>query len=403
MNHLKQTSQKPKKNSKCETCRLDICICQSFWKTFDEDLNKEVNELTNLNPSLLKVSTMTVNFKFKYLNINLDNLSSQIKLTPFTKEVIFKRNARKSKNNPDLNFQMYNSCIIKGFVEHNSKEMLKVSMKIFNNGSFNITGCRTINSIVIVIKKLIILLLTMKNVIEKPNYIIHEKCEKVIVNETEIFTNCDISFVQKDGLELENVERLIIENNKMFVKAKTLLIENPTKTITKTMNDIVLMNVEVALINTDFSINKPLFQQKLFQLINNKYLLSNGGNVVACEFQPDTHHAVKIRYIPKRTTETYKTRKRIEKYKGETVILVFNTGSILITGGKTTHEIHKAYEFIIKTIDDNPYILRNKKIKKIKKARKVYIKKEILREIKNEHITKQKTKFTNVLNELLNK
>lgn len=401
MNRMKQLNQSLKKSDKCEICKLDRCICQSFWRTFDDVMNKKA-EAVNLDPSALKVSTMTVNFKFKYLNINLDKLSSQIKLTPFTREINFKKNARKSRNNPDLNFQMYNSCIIKGFVEHNSKEMLKVSMKIFNNGSFNITGCRTINSIIIVIKKLIILLLSMKDVIEKPKYIIHENCKEVIVNGNEVFSNCNISFVEKEGLELENVERLIIEDGKMFVKAKSLTIKDPSKTIIKTMNDIILMNVEIALINTDFSINKPLFQQKLFQLINNKYLLSNGGNVVACEFQPDTHHAVKIRYIPERTTETYKTRKRIEKYKGETVILVFNTGSILITGGKTTHEIHKAYEFIIKTIDDNSYILRNKKIKKVKKIRKIYIKKEILKEIKNEYIEREKTKFTNVLNELLN-
>ena len=231
----------------------------------------------------------------------------------FARSIKFKKNSKKSKKNLDVNYNFYNQCSIKSYIPHEKykNQLVKVDIKIFHNGSFNIAGARSIQGIVHIIRKLIFFLLSY-------DHVLHYK------------------------------------------------------------NELKIIDVGISMINTDFKIDKKIRQKTLNDILNyEKFSLNKGGNIKWSEFDPDKYHGVKIKYVYSygNEEETVLTRKGIEKLPGELSILVFNTGHVIITGGKTAKETYEAYKFINKIFDDySDEVIRNLTIKKKKKKKKIYFK-----------------------------
>jgi TATA-box binding protein (TBP) (component of TFIID and TFIIIB) len=299
----------------CDICIFPTtkCICLPYWKTFDNDLNQEYNFKNN--PTKLEISTMTVNFQLKDCQINLDNIAKKFEKNLFTREINFKKNSKKSKKDLELNYNFYNQCTITSFIpkDFKLKELIKVSTKIFHNGSFTITGARSIQGIVHLIRKLLHLLISYGDV-------------------------------------------LILSGN------------------------LEIVNLKISLINTDFTINKKVKQKLLNEILQYpKFSFQQGGHIKSSIFDPDEYHAVKIKYIdnPEDKT-TYYTRKGVEKYDTEVTISVFNTGSVIITGGKDIRVTLGAYQFINKVFDEfRDLIIRDTETKPKKKKKTYYSKEEI--------------------------
>ncbi len=297
----------------CSICIFpeNKCICQPFWKNFHSYFDKKI--FSTNNPSSLSISTITFGFKLKDTTINLNVLSLKFKKSIFARSIKFKKNSKKSRKNLDVNYNFYNQCSITSYIPHEKykNQLVKVDIKIFHNGSFNIAGSRSIQGIVHVIRKLIMFLLSYDHVL---NY--------------------------KDELKI--------------------------------------IDVGISMINTDFKIDKKIRQKTLNDILNREsFSLYKGGNIKWSEFDPDKYHGVKIKYVYSHNEEedTFLTRKGIEKLPGELSILVFNTGHVIITGGKTAKETYEAYKFINKVFDDyKEEIIRDSTITKKKKKKKVYFK-----------------------------
>lgn len=145
----------------CDICFFKVknCICQSFWKNFDNEL-KNLGVYSTITPSPLTISTMTFGMKLKDTTIDLDKLSAGFKRSLFSREIKFRAGSKKSKNDENLNYQFYNQCSITSYIpdENDETKLIKVSTKIFHNGSLNFTGVKNIRCIVHMVRYMILYL-----------------------------------------------------------------------------------------------------------------------------------------------------------------------------------------------------------------------------------------------------
>lgn len=326
---------------KCDVCLFVkmSCICQPSWENFHELFKKPVK--SSLSPSPLRISTITFGFKLENTEILLSELSRNFKKTLFARSIEFKKNSKKSKKS-SLNYNFYNQCSIQCFIPHEiyKNQLVKISIKIFHNGSFNVTGARSIQGIVHTIRELLKYLLSYDNVL-------------------------------------------------------------------KYSGKIRIKDVKINMINTDFSIDKKIKQKMLNDILNDKkYSIENGSFIKRSIFDPDSYHGVKIKYVYNNNENLFYTRKGIEKLESELSILVFNTGNIIITGGKTAEETVGAYNFILNVLDEwKDFVIKDKKVIQKKKKRKIYLKsvefKKLQDELNNEKNIDEKRQQFNLKNRIL--
>lgn len=153
----------------CTVCFFNVnsCICQSFWKDFQSDLESK-DTYDNINPSDLSISTMTYGMKLDKVIIDLDRLKKLFKKDLFFRDLTFRKGSKKSKKDESLNYQFYNQCSITSFIpdQLNENKVVKVSTKIFHNGSFNFTGLKNVQSIVHMVRTMLIYLTSLDGVIK---------------------------------------------------------------------------------------------------------------------------------------------------------------------------------------------------------------------------------------------
>lgn len=92
-----------------------------------------------------------------------------------------------------------------------------------------------------------------------------------------------------------------------------------------------LVSVKVHMINTDFRLNVPLNLEALYKTVAGKY-------AVVCGYEPDQYPGCNIKY-------------------GETSILAFKSGCVIITGAKRMEHVSRAYAFILGVVLENPCVI----------------------------------------------
>lgn len=305
----------------CSVCffKEKTCICQPFWKTFEEDL-ADVGHYEHISPSPLSISTMTFGMKLRETLIDLNRLKEQFRKSLFCRELKFKENAKKSKNDLEVNCQFYNQCTITSFIpsEDSPDKLIKISTKIFHNGSLNFTG--------------------LKNV----RYIVH-----------------------------------MVRYMLMYLKSLDGVI--------KTKGKLVITDAKISMINTDYKLGFRVRQKSL-----NEYLQNYSERIKMATFKPDNYNGVKINFIcnlPEANSDNTKiTRKGVRKTEGEITISVFNTGSIIITGGNNIKNTMYAYRWINTFFDKHrEQFLRPNLGEPKKKTTRIYYRDDISRLIMSEN------------------
>lgn len=245
-------------------------------------------------PDDVQISTITLCCEID-IQFNVDNIARFIELKkdgiinicygkegdPNTNRSINpkKKKKKKLKNNKKQKREFQNQISLDIMVE--SKALKPINIKLFKNGSIQMTGCKSVDNVVDVISKIFTELTVIKAIVykKKENYEIVEK-----------------PFVS-------NVSKLLLENIK---------------------------NIKIGMINGNFIYPNKIDRLKLFNLLN-----FEGKD---CRYDPAIHAPVNIKFNC--------TDKSIS-------ILVFEKGSILITGAKNCNHIYEGYEFI------NKYLLTN--------------------------------------------
>lgn len=182
-----------------------------------------------------------------------------------------------------------------------------------------------------------------------------------------IFKNGNIQFTgikNTDDIN-EIVLKLISEIKIIYSINKELLIDS-------NVDNLKYQNLIIRMINTDFKvfINKELTEQYLIKRKNLHLLLINDIYNNKCSFQPGIYHGVKLEFF-------WNSSKKINdgtcncsthcfgKGNGNTVnnckkitVAIFESGSILITGGVNFKQIDEAYNYICNILKKHENTIR---------------------------------------------
>ena len=185
-----------------------------------------------------------------------------------------------------------------------------------------------------------------------------------------IFKNGNIQLTGIKKVEDTNIiAKKIIEYIKESYKINTdiNLSDNKTDFIKK----LEFSNFKIRMINSDFkTYTNPELTDK-FNIrrkeLHNLLISSKYNN--KCSFQPGIYQGVKLEYYYNNNNnngicvcENHAYNKKFNNICKKVTIAIFESGSILITGGITFDQINVAYKYITQIIKDNAELLKRPNI-----------------------------------------
>lgn len=208
------------------------------------------------------------------------------------------------KSNLDKNKAFYNCLNVTFYYKDIDGIESKIASKVFPNGSIQIPGCKTIDTV--------------------------HKAPEILFNFIkEIADECKIK------------------------KPDTEVIKNP--------NTFKLKDVRIVMINSNFAFEKGILQERLKIIINNyKFEGKDKPDFVwrMASFQPEKYSGINIRYMTKRcrdlTTGILLEGKKLPlKLDGQVSVFIFRSGKGTITGAKNTKDLLEAYNAIVNLVRKN--------------------------------------------------
>ena len=121
-----------------------------------------------------------------------------------------------------------------------------------------------------------------------------------------------------------------------------------------------MSDVKIAMINSDFKITGILNLYNLCDICINKSI-NKGGNFLSVVYQPTKYPAINTKFISDEKLEDYNNHLYIngikKKYSNTISVLIFRSGSIIITGGNNIDQYLKVYKYLINLIKNNLTII----------------------------------------------
>lgn len=380
------TATKTTIKTKCNTClhSRKKCFCRDYYQTFDTNINI-LNNFKEFTIKPMSVTTITTCYKLPHVDINFLKLEEQFKPIIFQSDHIriilakfsYKKGGKKSKI-ADINNQMYNSCTIESYFQENinNDNLIKISCKIFNRGTFTITGCKTLHQIMLFSKTIINYLKSLNKIfvyrtiheyhnVKKVTIIKTKKKEKIVF---ENIPNIRIDLKQ-DNKSIYSVQiRNNNNNNNKYTYINEIStindLDHSQKKTGKLINSTYIYPIDfnVITINTTTKLNVHFHLLKLNNLLQNNenYSIKNNGPIAQTVYYLDQKYpALRIKYVPNPNNiqEEHmikkQTRKKYLKYPNELTISIFRTGSINYFGAINPNHIKEAHLFIIDLIKNN--------------------------------------------------
>ncbi len=215
-------------------------------------------------------------------------------------ELSYVPNSKKSKDGKK-NKAFYNCLNVVFHYKDIDKVESKIASKIFPNGSIQLPGCRTIDSV--------------------------HKTPEILFNFIK-----DIS------------EKCCIK------KTGTKVIKNP--------ETFKLQNVRIVMINSNFIFEKGILQERLKNIINDDKFDGKDGLWRMASFQPEKYSGMNARFLTlhcrEKNKELFSEGKKIPmKLEGQVSVFVFRSGKGTITGAKNTSDLLETYKEITNLVRQN--------------------------------------------------
>lgn len=287
---------------------------------YNQYIDSDIYNLDNL-PDGISISTMCTSCKINNI-FNVDNIKDYLELDEQNILTVKKSNwnirtlLNKKKNKQctkDTNTRHYFFNQITIVIRINStpiantKDLSKsntINLKLFKNGSIQMSGCKSINDINTVLNKLFVKLLDNYYNVNCYIHISDEHKNKLYIKNID-----DYHKIKKDINELNN-----------YIKRdKQLLLDNIFK----------LSEFKIDMINANYKINIQIDRINLYKLLQLKKIKSY--------YEPCIRACVIIKFIP------YTKNKIDEK---EISISIFQKGNIIITGARSKEHIVASYNYI---------------------------------------------------------
>ena len=117
-----------------------------------------------------------------------------------------------------------------------------------------------------------------------------------------------------------------------------------------------ITNLSIAMINSDFKIINSLNLIDFCKVLSEK-TINKGGNVATIIYQPVKYPAINLKVIIESNLEDYNKHLYVysskKKYKKTISVLIFRSGSIIITGGNNIFEYFEMYKYILNIVENN--------------------------------------------------
>jgi TATA-box binding protein (TBP) (component of TFIID and TFIIIB) len=207
-------------------------------------------------------------------------------------ELSYVPNSKKTKT--EKNKAFYNCLNVTFYYKDINSIESKIAAKVFPNGSIQLPGCRTIDA----------------------------------VNQTPVIL---FNFIKNIAKKIKNRAQ-IIKNPELFC----------------------LNNVRIVMINSNFSFEKGILQERLKDIINDRKFDGSSESDPKlvwrlASFQPEKYSGINIRYLTKKCRDTNTDLKTvpIKKIDGQISILIFRSGKVTITGAKNSIDLLASYNSIV--------------------------------------------------------
>lgn len=133
-------------------------------------------------------------------------------------------------------------------------------------------------------------------------------------------------------------------------------VNNKCKQFFEDSKNAKITSVKIAMINSDFKVNSTL-NLTLFCAILSKKSVQSNGNFLSIVYQPIKYPAINTKFICDEYLQEYNhhvykySLKR--KFKNTISILIFRSGSIIITGGDNINHYENVYKYFLNIINVN--------------------------------------------------
>ena len=360
-------------------------INNTIYKDYINIKELEIKDL----PSTVSISTMcaTGNIGTKinkdnieqYLMLDTDNVLS-VKIDQNNQRTLIPKKKRKNRSTNNDSNDILNTkktikfqnqiTIVMRLNEGNYIQLDKepqINIKLFKNGSIQMSGCKTVQGINIAINKLIIKLSEVKARIENkeifsPQYENMNETLNIINTETlydlvdnifiknnkkcnlkEISTKYITNHTIDDGktiLETKDGFEILNYSNNTYFKTKRGWLKNLTqcfveKKFVDNPDDLNLVRFKIDMINSNYKLDMWINRESLYKLLLENNIKSN--------FEPCIRACVIVKFVPPEENPEEK----------ETSIFVFEKGNIIITGAKKQSHIIDSYNYINGFIKNN--------------------------------------------------
>jgi len=239
-----------------------------------------------------------------------------------------KKKATEKKTKRDDNDDFFNQLTL---VIKSRQEGKAVNVKMFMNGSITMTGCKYENDGIDVINNLYTVL--------------NENCEfmKYVISRDEISKFCNINNKNTTIKEKRIIWNYFL-NRDINKNVETIKFE-----------DLGIFEHKVSMINSGFNCNFKIDRPKLYKLILQKYKLYSS-------YEPSSYQGVKINYFYNEYNDglchcenrcKYEKSSRKKNVCHLVTISVFQSGEIIVTGGKKMEQTMGAYNFIKEILKEN--------------------------------------------------
>ena len=393
----------------CKICNFAYCVCEQGWEYFDqylEDYYKSPNKGKNILSPLF-ISTMTINTKLPFMDIDCERIISEFKPTSIFRHIkkggatkVRKKNDKVKSNNYNLT---HNTLFLtswlpyKNPLELDSKnEYYSISKcQIFKTGCFTITGLKSIKQITLYLKTLFDWIIQNKFYIpRKYEEVINPT--KIVIKFRTISTNVEINNPQMvliDRSKLNKILSIMVytdNKEKWYTNIKGIDLEGGTRTIKSPKDPFRLVCTKISMLNMDFKLTVQIKQDVLSKLLSSNYYsiwnedrtnlkpVNQRGPLNVVTFERDsTNRAVTITFVPDSKKVIYD--KRINKFPRQVSIKGYKSGSFVLGGTKKIEDAFEVYNFIVPFINDNFKDVTMFSSEKKKFSRKIYTYEQLLK------------------------
>ena len=141
------------------------------------------------------------------------------------------------------------------------------------------------------------------------------------------------------------------------IRSCAYIIRKIQRKLTKHFNNplnVEIKNVKIAMINSDFKISN-IFNLVNFCKVLSENSIKQNGNFLNIVYQPIKYPAINSKFIPDSSIDKYNEHiykfGNKKKFTGNISILIFRSGSIIITGGNSINEYLSTYKYLLELIN----------------------------------------------------